>query len=163
MGAFAHDNAHFTLEHIEGLKLANRVPAGEDGFLDRLGAASAFTSKLSRRELVSWFVARLNYLTAGEIDRKYSDAGGDDGGFLLPLVVVESTGRPSGIFWINVFPDRLLLRGGRDTEVRDPRELFLQALVEEPDWFERCRVRVRNAEARTVWYCGWEAGQFIVG
>jgi hypothetical protein len=163
MGAFSHSDAHFTLEHIEGLKLANRVPAGEDGFLDRLAVASAYTSKLSRRELVSWFVARLNYLTAGEIQRKHSDAGGDNGGFLLPLVVVESTRRPSGIFWMEVFPDRVLIRGGRDTEARDPRELFLQALVTDPDWIEPCRVRVENADARTVWYCGWESGQLIVG
>lgn len=162
MGAFAHNAAHFTLEHIEGLKLANRVAAGEDGFLDRLAAASAYTSRLSPRERVSWLIARLNYLTAGEIQRTHGDAGGDDGGFLLPLVVVEETRHPSGIFWIEVFSDRVLLRGGRDAEARDPRELFLQALVSEPDWIEPCRVRVENADAGTVWYCGWEAGRLIV-
>ena len=162
MGAFAHNDAHFTLGHIDGLRLANRVPAGEDAFLDRVAAASAYTSKLSPRERVSWFVARLNYLTAGEIQREHRDAGGDDGGFLLPLVVVEGTRRPSGIFWIEVFPDRVLLRGGRDAEARDPRELFLQALVSEPESVEDCRVRVENAEAGTVWYCGREAGRLIV-
>ena len=53
MGAFSHNDAHFTLEHIEGLKLANRVPAGEDTFLGRIAAASPYTSKFSPRELVS--------------------------------------------------------------------------------------------------------------
>jgi hypothetical protein len=162
MGAFSHNDAHFTLENIEGLKLANRVPAGEDTLLDRIAAVSPYTSKLSPRELVSWFVARLNYLTAGEIQRRYGDAGGDNGGFLLPLVVVEKTRQPSGIFWVEVFRDRVLLRGGRDTEARDPRELFVQALVSEPDWIEPCRVRVKNADAGTVWYCGADAGQLIV-
>ncbi|MDB5321576.1 MAG: hypothetical protein JWN40_3207 [Phycisphaerales bacterium] len=163
MVAFAHNDAHFTLQNMEGLKLANRVPAGEDTFLDRIAAASPYTSKLSSRELVSWFVARLNYLTAGEFQRAHSDAGGDNGGFLLPLVVVERTTRPSGIFWVEVFRDRLLLRGGRDAEARDPRKLFVQALVSEPDGIEPCRVRVENADAGTIWYCGAEAGQLIVG
>jgi hypothetical protein len=165
MAAFHHDDAHFVLDNIEGLKLSNRNPAGDDAFHSRVAAASRYTAGLTPRELVGWFMARLNFLTAGEIQMRFGDHNSDSGSFLLPLTIIEANRRPSGIFLVNGFPDRLVLRGGRDTQARDPALLLVQAMVAEPEELEACRVRVIEPDAgrRGVWECGWEAGGFIVG
>ncbi len=161
MAAFTHDNAHFVLDYIEGLELANRLPAGDDKFLERIGASSDYTSTLSPRQLISWFVARLNYLTSGQIGRSDDYRNGDGGCFLIPLIVAEG-GRPSGLFWFELYSDRILLRGGRDSQARDPIQLLVQAMAAEPDCLETCRVECTDPETRRTWSCGWEAGEFIV-
>lgn len=165
MGAFAHDSMHFILDQIEGLKLANRCPAGDDAFLDRIARASDFTSKLTPREVVAWFVARMNFLSGGEVRASFGEHHNDGGSFRLPLTVVEAGKQPIGIFEISGYPARLTLRGGRDERARDPSELLIGALVSEPDWLEDCRLRMIDPDAgrRGVWHCGWEAGQFILG
>ena len=165
MSAFTHDGNHFILQHIEGLKLSDRVPAGDHAFLDRIAAASDYVARLSPKERVSWFVSRLNFLTGGEVQKRFDDNHSDSGSLLIPLTVVDPDRRPIGIFYIGGYRDRLELQGGRDSKAANPAMLLIGALAGEPDWLEQCRLRIVEPDAgkASVWHCGWEGGDFIVG
>lgn len=163
MGSFTHDNAVFTLERRPGVVVPNRAAAGDDAFIDRLAAGSKYSARLSRRELVAWLVARLNFLTNGQVQREFDRHNSDTGSFLLPLEVAESDGRLIGVLDVNGYPDRVVLRGGRDSTARDPRSLFVAALSAEPDWLEPCEISIVQPETKKRWSCGWDRGQFFTG
>jgi hypothetical protein len=129
-------------------------------FVDQLAAAPGFPRRLSRKDLVSWILARLTELTYGGLPLEGNSFSSDGGEFGYRIKIVDSAGILAGYWGIIFWPERIQLCGHSPSNL-DGQTLLVEMLTDSPNSLDKCEITVRNPDARTKKTFGWNGHQFV--
>ena len=90
-----------------GYPVAGSVENTEPLFVDELAAAPRYPRNLSRKDRVSWILARLTEITYGGLPLEGKTFESDGGEFGYRLKIADSQGNLLGYWGIIFWPDRI--------------------------------------------------------
>ena len=117
-------------------------------------------ANLTDHELASWIVARLNYLTSGDLCAGEVTYSHDTNEFGYKVKVSDDSNRTLAHGAIVIHADRTYLRAVNSANV-DYQSLLVELLVGAVNDLGRCSVRVQVPETRQFRHYGWDGYSFI--
>jgi len=127
-----------------------------DGTLaDTLKAAYSPLAKLTDREIASWIVARLHFITSGTLESEGKVFSGDTNQFGYKIKLSDDEGTTLAHGAVVFSPDRVYF-AGLDIKVANFQQLFIDLLVDSPTDLSKCEIVVRESETKKRWVYGWD-------
>jgi hypothetical protein len=124
-------------------------------FLEELAATGKLPKNLSKKDLVSWIIARFTELTYGGLMFEDNEFANDGGDFAYRLKVCDSSGKRIGWWGIVFWPDRIQLCGSAEPHAINGQTLIVEMLTESPRELGKCKVTIRDPDTRTKKTFGW--------
>lgn len=143
-----------------GYPVAGSVEQLEPSFIDELVAAPGYPRGLSRRDRVSWILARLTELTYGGLPLEGTSFASDGGEFGYRVKISTAVGILLGYWGIVIWPDRIQLCGHAIGDFNG-QKLIIEMLTDSPQSLDKCEITIRNPDARTKTTYGWNGHQYV--
>jgi hypothetical protein len=154
---FAITNASSPPDSLSHLAKNNNPPT----FLEELTATGKFPQALSKRNLISWILARLTELSYGGLTFEDTAFESDGGEFGYRLKISDATSQRIGCWGFLFWDDRIELRGSAEPHAINGQTLIVEMLTESPRDLGKCEVTIRNPDARTKKTYGWNGYQYL--
>jgi hypothetical protein len=129
-------------------------------FLEALKAAHAPFSKMSDREIASWIVARLNFITAGSLESEGKCFSGDTNEFGYKIKLSDKEGITMAHGAVVFRPDRVYF-AALDIKIPNFQSEFVKLLVDSPNDLSKCEIVVRESETKKKRSYGWDGYSLI--
>jgi hypothetical protein len=129
-------------------------------FVDALKVAHPPLARLTQHELVSWIVARLNYLVSASIYLEGSSFANDTNefGYKIRLSDDSDTTLAHGAV---VFHARRTYFASLDLKISDFQSVFIRLLTDSPTDLSKCEIVVREPESKRKRTYGWNGHSLL--
>ena len=127
----------------------------EPSFVDALRAACPKVKRYTNRELASWIVARLNYLTAGALHVEGTEFAHDTNEFGYKIRITDSDDKSIAHGAIVMHESRTYF-ASVNVAIADFQAVFVELLTQYPDDLARIKIRVQYPESERYRLYGWD-------
>ena len=124
-------------------------------FVEALRAASPVVHRYTDREIASWIVARLNYLTAGGLTVEGDEFAHDTNEFGYKIKITDSNKKNIAHGAVVIHENRTYF-ASVNVEIDDFQSLFIELLTEYPDDLAKIEIRVQYPETKRYRLYGWD-------
>jgi hypothetical protein len=123
-------------------------------FLDALKAAHPPLSKMTRHEITSWIVARLNFITSGSLELEGRTFAHDTNEFGYKIKLSDQSDNTLAHGAVVFRADRTYF-ASLDIKIDDFRSVFVGLLTDSPLDLAKCEITVREPESKKKRTYGW--------
>jgi hypothetical protein len=133
---------------------------GDASLVDALKTAHPPLSKLSNREIASWIIARLNFITAGSLESEGTSFAGDTNEFGYKIKLSNDAGTTLAHGGV-VFGAERVHFAALDIRIPDFQSELVRLLVDAPGDLAKCEIVVRQSETGRKRAYGWDGYSLI--
>lgn len=133
----------------------------EPSLVEALRAASSLVDQYTDREIASWIVARLNYLTGTNLANEGTEFAHDTNEFGYKIKITDDN-KNSLAHGAVVIQENHTYFAAVNITIDDPQSLFVELLTEDPSDLGKIEIRVQHPETQRYRHYGWDGYALLI-
>lgn len=139
----------------EGFPPMGSSEVSQPNFVEAIRAASPSVNRYTDREVASWIVALLNYLTAGALTVEGDSFSHDTNEFGYKIKITDDN-KKSIAHGAVVIHEKRTYFASVNAAIEDFQSVFVDLLTEYPGDLAKCEIRVQYPETKRYRSYGWD-------